>query len=161
MTHFLEGLDQWALEVLMVIYHLLGVQDLPKEPNPHWQVIERWAPQPDGHYRLILESTTIQDECRSGRAKYIIFPQTYLARQQIFADSIKVYTNEMDKEWHLSTVADRPVINCDLIKIANTIRFVDNSYLPFYASINNWPMVIRNYPTDQFGLRALDWMVTA
>lgn len=149
MTHFLQSLDQWALQILMVIYNLLGVQDLPKEPNPHWQVIERWAPQPDGHYRLVLESTTIQDECRSGRAKYIIFPQTYMAKQEVYADNIRVYTNEMDKEWYLRSFLDRPVVSCDLILNSKKIKINTYGYIQYFSTINEWPKLVERYPQTQ------------
>ncbi len=149
MTELLTSLDQWAFKVLMLLYHLMGVQDIPGEASPHWKVVERWTEQAGGYYRLVLESDTAADECRSGRAKYIVFPQTYGAKQEIFSDSRRIYTNEMDQAWHLRSVLDRVVISCDLLYETKKLTFQSSSVSKYYASINKYPYGVIKYPGDQ------------
>jgi signal transduction histidine kinase len=151
MSEFLTQLDQWALGILMGICTLFGVQELPEVPDPHWKVEERWVQQPDGYHQLVISSETIQEECRSGRAKYVIFPQSYMARQQIFADSMRVYTNEMDREWYLKSFLNKPAVGCDLLKHAKTIKLEILSYEKYFTSIGAWPHSNSSYPKLQWG----------
>lgn len=154
-SNLLEKLDQWALGILMGICTLFGVKDLPQTPDPHWQVEERWVEQPDGHLRLKISSQTIQEECRSGHAKYIIFPQTYMAVQEVYADGVRVYTNEMDSSWHLKSFLDRPVLSCDFLDSAKKIDFVILSYEKFFATLSGWPKTVVSYPKDQIFYTAI------
>lgn len=148
MSEFLASLDQWAFQILMMLYHLMGVQDLPSGESPHWKVVERWAEQPSGHYRLVLESETIQDECRSGRARYVIFPQTNMSKQEIYIDNIRVYTNEIDNERQIKSFLDQPVISCDLVMNSSKIKMIINSYLKYYTSINYWHKFSLTFPKE-------------
>ncbi len=160
MSEFLTHLDQWALAGLMILYNLMGVQDIPQELNPHWVVVERWSAQKDHSYRLILQSLTIQNECRQGGAEYILFPQTYEGRQEVFADDIRIYTNELDKPWHLRSVLDRIVINCDLVLNSKKVLFQTSTQIKYYASINSFPYAVSKYPADQF-LYDLSYILSA
>jgi signal transduction histidine kinase len=159
-TAFLDGLDQWALQVLMMLYTLMGVQDIPREPDPHWQVVERWSEQPDGHYRLILKSNTIQKECLEGRAKYIVFPQSYMAKQEVYADDVRVYTNEMDEKWHLRSILDRPVISCELFLKHVEIKFVTTVNMKYFSSTNRYPSISFLIPNDYY-LYDLNYIMAA
>lgn len=150
MSHFLEGLDQWSLGILMGICTFFGVKELPPEPDPNWKVEQQWVKQPDGHYLLVISSETIQDQCRNGSAKYIVFPQTYMAKQEVYADGMRVYTNEMDKEWHLKSFLDRPIVACDLLEFAKNIKFKILSYSKYFDSIGSWPVGRSSYPREQF-----------
>ena len=148
MSVFLESLDQWALGVLMGICTLFGVQDLPSYTDPDWKLEESWTPVGE-YYRLVMSSESIQKKCRSGRANYIIFPQTYMGKQEIFADNIRVYTNEMDQDWFLKSIFDRPAISCDFFGYAKKIDFVVVSYEKYFASITKWPFLSDSYPKTQ------------
>ncbi len=150
MSVFLTQLDQWALGALMMFYHLLGVQQIPHEPDPNWSVVEQWAKQTDGSYRLTIESQTIQSVCRDGRARYIVFPQTYEGRQEVFVDTTRIYSNEMDQAWHLKSVLDRILVNCDLLKHSKKVTFQSTVQLEYYISLNKFPFAVSKSPPDQF-----------
>lgn len=134
----------------MVLYHLMGVQDIPSEASPHWKVVERWTEQPGGYHRLILESNTAAEECRSGRAKYIVFPQTYLSKQEVFVDGNRIYTNEMDKEMYLLRIIDRVVVSCELFKDAKIVQLSATAIMKYFSSINHYPFFTKKYPQSQF-----------
>lgn len=134
----------------MILYHLMGVQDIPREASLHWKVVERWSEQPGGYHRLVLESDTAAEECRSGRAKYIVFPQTYMAKQEIISGATRLYTNEMDRDWYLRSMLDRVVIDCELLRETKKLIFRTTSTSKYYASINKYPYSLMAYPGDQF-----------
>lgn len=150
MSEFLTQLDQWALGILMGICTLFGVLELPEVADPHWKVEQRWVEKPGGYFQLIISSETIQEECRSGKAKYIVFPQSYMARQEVYADGIRVYTNEMDKEWHIKSFLDRPVVSCDLLGFSRKIEFKILSFMRYFSTISYWPAVSSRFPKGQF-----------
>ncbi len=133
-----------------MFYHLLGVQQIPHELDPNWSVVEQWAEQHDGTYRVTMESQSIQNECLEGKSKYIVFPQTYEGKQEVFADDLRLYTNEMGEPWHLRSVLDRIVISCELVKYSKKITFQSTVQLAYYISINKFPFTVGRYPHDQF-----------
>lgn len=144
----LASLDTYAFKLLVVLYSFLGIQDIPKEPNPDWTVVERWTPQSDGSYRLYLVSQSIDKQCSSG--KFIIFPQVYMGKFEIFVDHQLVYTNSMSTSWHLKEMLSRPVINCAAVNIKSLIEFKVDSHLNFFTSLSFYPYIVSAYPLDQF-----------
>lgn len=148
-SEFLNQLDQWALGVLMLLYQLMGVHDIPRELDPNWIVVERWVKRPDGHHQLLIESKTIQKQCAQNKQAYVIFPQSYLAVQKIYLDKILIYTNEGEKKWHLISTLDRPVVSCNTISESMVLRVEYTSYLEYFTSINSL-FFVGKYPSDQF-----------
>jgi signal transduction histidine kinase len=147
----LQAIDQWAFQILFALYGLLGIQDIPREPSPDWTVVERWVEQPDKRYRLVIESESLAEQCRGNPKNYIIFPQTYMAQQEVYVDEQIVYTNSVSEKWNLSSVFNRPVISCRLVSsTTKKILFKVDANIQFFMGIRTYPIIKNYYPVFSF-----------
>jgi hypothetical protein len=135
----LATLDAYAFQFLIVLYNFLGVQDIPREPDPDWTVVERWTEQPGQTYKLVLESKTIGSQCTSNPSLFLVFPATSLSRVNIFIDGKLFLTNSLNEGWQLSEVYFKPSINCRFIENSKVIRHEITSYLRSMTSIKSFP----------------------
>lgn len=145
----LNSLDQWAFQVLMVVYAFLGVKDIPDIPDENWKVVERWQEVEGGYYRLRLESEALAKDCNSNRSGYVIFPQVYMAKQEIYVDHQIVYTNAMSDGWDLVFMLGRPVVSCNIFLNAKQVSLVTTSYMKYFSSFKDYPQVVKAYPKSQ------------
>lgn len=146
----LQSLDQWAFGVLLALYQLFGIADIPREPSPDWTIIERWTEQPDKSYRLVMESTSLAGKCSLDDSKFIVFPKVFMSGIEVYVNNVSIFTNAKLKKLELSTAVDRPYISCRSIIKGSTVRFEINSYLKFFSSIDSYPKFEAYKPWKHF-----------
>lgn len=146
----LAAIDQWAFQFLIVVYNLLGVQEVPRDPDPNWKIVEQWTEQADGSYRLIIESSTFFKYCRENTNNFAVFPQVHMGRQQVYLDGKIIYTNSASDKWSIANNFSEAIISCKIIEQGKLITYTVDSYLKFFATIYSYPIAVKKMPFSNF-----------
>lgn len=140
----MQALDQWAFQFLIMAFNFIGVSEVPQVADTDWKVVSSWEDIGDHTYRLEIKNNEVTRECALNPEKKIVFPQTYLSRQEIFIDNYLVYTNKRSGDWNLNTTFDRPVLSCRYFSVGSTVTMVTVAYLNFFRGISHYPYISKN-----------------
>lgn len=145
----MASLDNYSFTLLVALFSLLGIEPLPNVSSQLWSVEKQWERTEDGGFLAVVSSRAVSEICNHERKGHIVFPQVYMAQYEILVGDQVVYTNSMSRKWHLHELQSRPVINCSQIRLGDSVEMRVTSYLKFFASLNDYPYIVENYPLNQ------------
>ena len=146
----LEYLDQLAFSALLLLSQIVGTPDIPKNPDPDWQIIQPWTELPDKTYEVKISSSSIGNFCANNLEKVIIFPQTYMGQYEIYYDGRLIHTNSLHEKWKTASMFSEVYLSCSQIANAKELKVVFSSYLKFFAVLPYLPYKAPSLPAFYF-----------
>ncbi len=141
-----SAIDAFAFQILVSLFSLLGVQDIPSTFNSEWIIQERWVETGDQTYRLKMTSSVLPQTCRDEPTGFVVFPQTYMGRMNIYVDGKIIYTNSMSSKWHITQLMSKPLYTCAIFNDAKVVELEIYAYMRFFASVSGYPQFKRTFP---------------
>lgn len=146
----LEYLDQLAFSALLLLSQIVGTPDIPKNPDPDWQIVQPWTELPDKTYEMRLLNEQWPKTCELDSNQAMIFDNIYMGIFEIYGDGRLIQTNSLDGKWTLSTVFTNVYLDCrHLLGVSKIeIRFI--SFIKYFSFLPDYPKLVTEVPKFYF-----------
>ncbi|MBY0315035.1 MAG: HAMP domain-containing histidine kinase [Bdellovibrionales bacterium] len=146
----LEYLDQLAFSALLLLSQIVGTPDIPKDPNPDWQIVQPWTELPDKTYWMSIQSHNLGQHCKNNPGQTVVLNNPYMGVYELYGDSRLIETNSLKKRWQIGSMFLDVNISCKKLSEVKVLKINFYSYLKYFAVLHSYPRSIEKLPFYYF-----------